>query len=274
MGKPESQEEHHAVGRAYLPIYEEQELLMARTIMGSTKVVFISRYVENIWRRIFATRGFPFPMDDRFRVIHHGLDLKHFSPSPRSSRSIFVLGSVGALRERFRLTSLLSVSRILDFEHRLLIVGSMTVECQKVYEEAMRDPEISRRIQYIPWVNAETLPDYYRKMDCLFHPVDYEGLGIVVTEALACGVPVVVPAHGAPKEYVSEDAGIAVETKQFQYDDEFSRNMAEAVYKIRDHQVEYSKGARLQAEKVLSIKNKVDDYLDFMRLPRYIKTGM
>jgi glycosyltransferase involved in cell wall biosynthesis len=111
-------------------------------------------------------------------------------------------------------------------------------------------------------------------MHCLYHPVDYEGLGIVVTEALACGVPVVVPAHGAPKEYVSECAGITVETQIFQYDDEFCRKMTEAVYQIRDHQVEYSKGARLQAEHVLSMEKTVDDYLDLMRLPRYIETGM
>jgi len=274
MGKPESREEHSAVGREYLPAYEKQEEDMARIIMESGKVVFISNYVRDIWRNIFVSKGLSFPSESCVRVIRHGVDINLFSPPHEPPSLPFVLGSVGNLRERFRLSTLFAVSRLLDFDHKILIVGSMTTECREEFTKAMRDLKNPERITYVPWVDAESLPDYYRRMHCLFHPVDYEGLGIVVTEALACGVPVVIPAHGAPKEYVSEDAGITVETQQFQYDDEFCRKMAEAVCKIQDHQVEYSKGARLQAEEVLSIEKKIDDYLDLMNLPRYIEAGL
>jgi len=99
--------------------------------------------------------------------------------------------------------------------------------------------------------------------------VDYEGLGIVVAEALACGVPVVVPAHGAPKEFVLPEGGIAVGTEQFHYNGDFCRRMADAVGRIRENWSNYSRGARRQAEQCIALGNTVDEYLDFMGLPQY-----
>lgn len=269
MGKPESPDEHKAVGRNYFPEYEQLELQMARVIMKSDKVVFISHYVKDIWKKIFQIRGFSFPSEQNVRVIHHGVDTNLFSPAKEPPKTPFVLGSVGALREKFRLVTLFSVSRLLEFEHRLLIVGSMNAESKDIFDKAMQNTELLSRTTYIPWVDAEALPDYYRQMHCLFHPVDYEGLGIVIAEALACGVPVVVPAHGAPKEFILPAGGIAVETKQFTYDEIFSNRMAKAVTYIYKHWDDFAKGARKQAINKISIDKIMDAYLDFMELPRY-----
>jgi glycosyltransferase involved in cell wall biosynthesis len=267
MGKPESREEHAAVGRKYLPEYDALEMEMARTIMRSEKVVFMSDFVKEIWKKIFILRGYSFPAEDRVRVIFHGVDTSLFTPSPEPPPPPFVLGSVGALRETFRLRTLFEVSRRLGFGHRLMIVGSMTSECREEFDKAVRDPKLASRITYVPWVEAQKLPDYYRRMHCLFHPVDYEGFGIVVAEALSCGIPVVVPAHGAPKEFVTAEAGIAVETRQFHYDEDYCSRMADAVSRIRAGQEKYSRGARLCAERVLTIERKVEEYLTFMGLP-------
>jgi len=273
MGKPESRAEHSAVGREYVPAYEKQEEDMARIIMESGKVVFISNYVKDIWRNIFISRGLSFPSESCVRVIRHGVDINLFFPPHEPPDLPFVLGSVGNLRERFRLATLFAVSRLLNFDHRILIVGSMSIECREEFEKGMQDSIISARVTYVPWVDAESLPDYYRRIHCLFHPVDYEGLGIVVAEALACGVPVVVPAHGAPKEFVLPEGGIAVGTEQFHYNGDFCRRMADAVGRIRVNWSIYSRGARRQAEQYIALGNTVDEYLDFMGLPRYADQG-
>jgi glycosyltransferase involved in cell wall biosynthesis len=105
-------------------------------------------------------------------------------------------------------------------------------------------------------------------MHCLFHPVSGEPCGIVVTEALACGVPVVVPAYGGPSEFVLPDGGIAVEAKPYHYDDEFCDRMADAVTKVRENYDAFRRGARRQAELHLSITASVDEYLDMLDLPR------
>jgi len=270
MGKPESRKELRAVGRDYLPEYEVHELFMADAINRSPKIVFISQYVSEIWKEIFRARRFPFPDPQRARVIHHGVDVERFSPSKTVVQSPFVVGLAGAIRDKFRLATFFSASRLLAFDHRLLIVGSMTPECKDEYEREMRDPRLRAITTYIPWVDQNDLPAVYRRMHCLFHPVDYEGFGIVVAEALACGVPVVVPSHGAPKEYVPPHGGVVVETEQFTYDEEFSERMAGGITKVREKWSEFSMGARETAQRNLSIVGAVDAYLDFMDMPRFM----
>jgi glycosyltransferase involved in cell wall biosynthesis len=271
MGKPESREECEAVNVKYLPEFEQQELLMARAIMKSPKIVFISNYVKEFWRDIFRLRGLSFPPDDKVKVIYHGVDVNRFTPSPKSLNTPFVLGSSGALRGRFRLATLFATSRLLEFDHRLLIVGSMDSECKDEYEKAMVDPAMAARTKYVSWVDIELLPDYYRQMHCLFHPRFGEPFGIVLAEALACGVPVVVPAYGGPKEFVAPDGGIAVECERWKWDNEFCRQMALAIIKIRNDYANYADAARKRAVEHLSIEKTVDEYLDFMKLPRWIK---
>ena len=152
------------------------------------------------------------------RVIHHGLDTNHFCPAKtplaEPVKTPFVMGMVGSIRNQYRLETLFGTSCQMGFDHRLLIVGSMTQQAKDFFAEAMLNQDLASKTTYLSWVEPETLVDCYRKMHCLFHPVDYEGCGIVPTEALACGVPVVVPAHGAPKEYVLPDGGVAVEVPQ------------------------------------------------------------
>lgn len=269
MGKPEICAELQAVGRKYDKTMEKQEARMASVIMRSNKIVFISEYVHQIWRRIFSYRGLAFPDQQNVSVIHHGLDISHFRIGNRRSNpteETFVIGTVGAIREEFRLLTLFETSQLLPFKHTLLIVGSMTPECDKIYKEFMENPILRERTEYVEWVTAEKLPNLYQRMHCLFHPVDYEGCGIVCAEALSCGVPVVVPGHGAPQEYVLPDGGLAVETTQYIYDVDFCSKMAEAIVMIRKDWERFSIGAIRMAYQKLSIKKTVEKYLMLMGL--------
>jgi len=49
-----------------------------------------------------------------------------------------------------------------------------------------------------------------RSVDVVVQPYRAEGFCLPLLEAMACGVPVVYPAHGPAPEYVPRDAGIAV----------------------------------------------------------------
>ena len=135
----------------------------------------------------------------------------------------------------------------------------------------MQDENLASKTTYQPWINPTKLVGWYRQIHCLFHPVDYEGCSIVISEALACGVPVVVPAHGAPKEYMLPQGGVTVETEQFCYNDEFCRRMAKGINKVRENWPYFSTGARQSAVENLSIEKTMNSYLDFMGLPKYIR---
>jgi glycosyltransferase involved in cell wall biosynthesis len=275
MGKPESPEEQQAVGGQYTTVHQQQKELLAKTIIRSEKIVFISNYVRDIWKEYFDSEKLSFPKEDDIRVIHHGLDTNHFCPAKEPIKDFkknkFVIGMAGSLRNVYRLNTLFNASALLKFQHHLLIIGAMSRQCKNFFSESILNGELASKITYKPWVRPENLPGWYRQMDCLFHPVDYEGCGIVIGEALACGVPVVVPAHGAPKEYILPGGGVAVQTKQFCYDDEFCHLMAEGISGVRENHQSYSIKARQSAIENLSIEKTVNSYMDFMGLPKYIK---
>lgn len=273
MGKPVVKEEQLVAGRRYLPEFQRQEQEMLRVLLKSGKVVFISHHTLQVWRGIFEREGMPFLPTGMYRVVHHGIDTGAFYPAGDSGEARgmakFCIGTVGALRNPYRLRTYFETSLLLDFDHRLLIVGSMDSDCRREFARALENPTLSSRITYVPWVCADRLAQYYQQMHCLFHPVDHESCSNVVIEALACGVPVVVPAHGAPMEFVLPLGGVAAETKMFMYDSNFCQAMAHGVSRVRDNWEQYSLGAREMAVQKLDIKDRVADYLDFMGLPGF-----
>lgn len=72
---------------------------------------------------------------------------------------------------------------------------------------------IQDRIMEVGPVSRERLRLLYHAADCLVHPSWYEGLGLTVLEAMACGLPVVVSNRGALPETVGE-AGLLVDPEQ------------------------------------------------------------
>lgn len=248
----------------------EQELILRRgfsILESGRRIAFISQYVCDVWHRLAEEHKRPWPGPSQIRIIHHALDLNHFKPAPRLPTGPFVIGSAGALRFPFRLQTLFQTSRRLPFDHRLLVVGSMDDACKRVLSEAMTDPALAARTEYVPWVDSEELPRYYQRMHCLFHPFSGDACSLVVTEALACGVPAVVPLFGGPSEFVLPAGGIAVQARPYQYDGEFCDAMADALIRVRDRCQQFSRGARRQAERHLSIAAAVDTYLHMLNLP-------
>jgi glycosyltransferase involved in cell wall biosynthesis len=66
-----------------------------------------------------------------------------------------------------------------------------------------------RRIGEVP---DEQLARLYRGARCLAYPSLYEGFGLPIVEAMACGTPVVTSAGGAPEE-VAGGAAVLVDPR-------------------------------------------------------------
>lgn len=72
----------------------------------------------------------------------------------------------------------------------------------------IRDLKLEQRIRIFDYVSEEDLLVFYQHAFCLVHPSTYEGFGLPVIEALACGVPVLLGPSGALKEAAGEAAFI------------------------------------------------------------------
>lgn len=115
---------------------------------------------------------------------------------------------LGALQPRKGpLTAVEALAR-LPGDLRLVFAGPEKRGGEEV-RRAVARLELEARVEFRGHVPEEELPDLYRAAACLVLPSYYEGFGLPVLEAMACGTPVVTTTAGALPE-VAGDAAVLV----------------------------------------------------------------
>lgn len=119
---------------------------------------------------------------------------------------------VGKLEPRKNLPALIeafdSISHIFP-DHSLVIAGNPGWDYQVVYERA-KQVSCRERICFTGFVSDMDLPALYSGADLFVYPSSYEGFGIPVLEAMACGTPVITSNVSSLPE-VAGDAGLLVD---------------------------------------------------------------
>lgn len=250
------------MGRAMKPEHHAVNAAIARAMDLADVVIYQSQWAREQLDRYLCRRT------DRYAVIYNGVDLKHFSPAPQRQTGLPVLGTVGVLRYAYRLETFFAVSRRLEMPHRLLIVGSLDAEAAAVMARYREDPQVGPRITYQSYVPAEQLPDFYRQMSLLIHPVSGDACPNVVVEALASGVPVVAPRFGGTAELVGA-GGCVFDAEPWIYDDRFAEAMTGATTEALSRREELANLARKRAEDTLGSDHMVSRYLEALGLQPY-----
>jgi glycosyltransferase involved in cell wall biosynthesis len=75
----------------------------------------------------------------------------------------------------------------------------------------VRELGLESRVHFLDHVTASELPLWYNAADLFAYPSAYEGFGLPVAEAMACGVPTITSSSSSLIE-VTAGAGLAVET--------------------------------------------------------------
>ena len=126
--------------------------------------------------------------------------------------------------------------------HKLVVVGKPTLKYKK--ELALIDElGLSEDVMCVGWVLPEELPLFYNLADVFLFPSLYEGFGIPLLEAMACGCPIVTSNRGSCPE-VAGRAAVIVNP----YD---TMEIADATYNIITNDVLRQKLVRNGLERIV-----------------------
>ncbi|MFL5919191.1 MAG: glycosyltransferase family 4 protein [Gaiellaceae bacterium] len=166
--------------------------VVPRVLGGATRVIAVSEFTR---RELISVLRVP---DDKIRVVPNGVE-DEFTDNGPAAEGEYVL-AVGTLEPRKNLARLVDAARRSDVELR--VVGARGWGGVDVGGNGVR---------WLGEVDDAELARLYRGALCVAYPSLYEGFGIPVLEAMACGTPVVTT-RGTAMEEIADGAAVLVDT--------------------------------------------------------------
>lgn len=128
-----------------------------------------------------------------------------------TDKTVFLF--VGRLVRRKNIDLIIRAARILNDDRAAVVIVGSGEESEALEKLAEADPHPSSKIIFAGNVSPADLPIYYALSDALVLPASQEPWGLVINEAMACGLAVIAHRHcGAAVDLVADDNGVALES--------------------------------------------------------------
>jgi glycosyltransferase-like protein len=177
--------------------------LQARSITAASRHFVVSR----MWRDVLAAEW-----GVEADLVGNGVDLQRFTPGAAAQDGAGpVFLSVGGVEARKNSLGILAAFRLLHARQpdaRLVIAGGASLldhgGYQARFAEALAQSGLpAQAVQRLGPVSDAVLPALYARADALVFPSLREGFGLVVLEAMACGLPCIVADRAPFTEYLA-----------------------------------------------------------------------
>jgi len=232
LAEPLSAESRHSMGRAGRLLHGVLARTQRYVLSRAEPVVAISREVENMLLRLGVAPA-------RIARIPNGIDLSRFHPASPDERALLraqlsLPQTATLVLFAGRLSRAKGIVRLVEgwpqiiARHpmlHLLVVGSGAGsfdDCEEELASRIRELHLQACVTMIG--ATDRVQDYLRAADVFMFPSLYEGFGLGIVEALACGMIVAVTPVGVAAESIQH----GVNGFLFRADD------SEAIVKVMD----------------------------------------
>jgi glycosyltransferase involved in cell wall biosynthesis len=198
-------EQYPAMQRRYL------EMMTRASARKAHRVITVSDYTGlDVAARLGVSRRkivtVPNGVSEEFYPRQGSADLVAFRQKMQLPEEFLLF--VGTLQPRKNLIGLLRAFARVPRAQRLplYVVGGEGWMYSSIFDEVAR-LGIANEVQFPGYAASETLPLWYSAATAFIYPSYYEGFGLPVLEAMACGTPVITSNRSSLPEVVG-DAGV------------------------------------------------------------------
>jgi glycosyltransferase involved in cell wall biosynthesis len=195
-----------------------QRAWLKRLVPGSAKKAdHIITVSEHSKRDLIQTYGI---REEKITVTYEGAG-REFAPLDRGRAKenlarkyqikgdfILFLGRLQARKNLLRLVNAYATVRKAGLHHKLVLAGQQDSLFHPVLSR-IRELRLEDDVVLPGYVAAADVPALYAAADVFAYPSLYEGFGLPLTEAMACGTPVIT-SQGSSLEEVAGDAALLV----------------------------------------------------------------
>jgi len=206
-----------------------QWIFTPKALRSVDKIIAISEFTKEETIRLLGID------EERIKVVHQGVDHELYKPMDKERcRRFFNLDP----EKKY----ILYVASNLCHK-RVDLAKTVFEEIRKYRDDVfMIKAGYSERLEgggiiNMGWIDEKDMPKLYNCADVYLHTAEYEGFGLPVLEAMACGIPVVASNKASIPEIVG-DAGILVDLNE-----DCVKEFAESILKILDKNVKVDRKA-------------------------------
>lgn len=147
----------------------------------------------------------------RIVVIHNSVDTSKFRLSQSIHEPLLNIGFLGGLGNNNKgLDLLLKAVSLIGNNNWFLHIGGKGMLLEE-YRSIAKEYGILSNCKFYGEIERDKIADFYSCLDLFILPSRYETFGIVLIEAMACGIPVIATKCGGPQEIITEPTGILIE---------------------------------------------------------------
>jgi UDP-glucose:(heptosyl)LPS alpha-1,3-glucosyltransferase len=193
----------------YAALREQYCLIERHVFRPELTYIAISRCVADQLERLFAIPG------SHIHVIHHGVDAQLFCPRPAkdagwreewrrrwniSDHELLIL-FVGGYERKGLTVAIKALARLTPAERSMLRLMAVGSGDQPRFRALVRQLGLESKVVLAP--HTREIVPYFQAADVFLFPTLYEPFGLVILEAMACGLPSVVSATAGAAELIT-----------------------------------------------------------------------